>query len=103
MGRVSDDRQMRPRLEVRNGIDVESIAIGTLKGSNTPLAQQDALVSDMIDVLGTLEELLDGSGHAPFEENGQPGFPCSLQQIEVLHVPCANLKDVHHERHGMTL
>jgi len=45
------------------------------------------------DVFGGFEPLLNGGGHPTFEENGRARFAHLAQQVVVLHVAGADLKN----------
>ena len=87
----------------RHGRDVEGRARGRLEGADAALAQHDALVPLLRDVLGRQQPLLDGVGQAALEEDGLVGAADLLHQVEVLHVARAHLDDVGHLEDALEL
>lgn len=74
---------------------VQGIAGGSLKGTDAPLAEDHVLVAPGHDVLRAHQQLLDGVGQAPLDEDGLSRLAQLLQKLKVLHVPGAHLDDVH--------
>ena len=78
-----------------HGGQVQGVPGGGLKGADAPLAQDHVLVAPGHDILSTHQQLLQGVGQAPLEEDGLAGVTQLLQQFKVLHVPGAHLDHVH--------
>ena len=78
-----------------DGRQVQGVAGVGLKGADTPLAEDDVLVAAGHDVFGAHQPLLVGGGHAAFDHDGLVLMAHGLQKVEVLHVPGADLDDVH--------
>ena len=92
MGRVNDDRQMAHALEYRNSGNIECVAGVLLVGADAALAEDDVLVALSHDVLGAHQEFLHGVCEAALEQDGLAGLAELLQQLEVLHIACADLE-----------
>ena len=94
MGRVNDDRQMAHALEHRNSGNIECVAGVLLVGADAALAEDNVLVAARHDVLGAHQEFLHGVCEAALEQDGLAGLTELLQQLEVLHIACADLETV---------
>src|SRR6185369_11950610 len=81
-------------LDQRNYREIQGVAGGGLKGADAPFAKDDMGVSLCKDVFGSGEELLQSGAHPPFQEDRFLYPPDFTEQIEVLHVPCANLEQI---------
>ena len=94
MGRVNDDRQMAHALEHRNGGNIECVAGVLLVGADAALAEDNVLVAARHDVLGAHQKFLHGVCEAALEQDGLAGLTEFFQQLEVLHIACADLEAV---------
>ena len=84
----------------RDDGQVRGIACRRLEGTNPPLAEDDVGVAAEQDVFSGAEPFLDGVGKAAFQDHRFSCFADLSQEIEILHVPRADLEDVHLCRHG---
>ena len=82
-------------VEGGHGGQVQGVPGGRLKGADAPLAQDHVLVAPGHDVLGAHQQLLEGVGQAPLQEDGLAGVAQLFEQLEVLHVPGAHLDHIH--------
>ncbi len=91
---VGDDRQIGLLLDDRYRRQVQGVAGVALPlayGQNSPLAQDDILVSFGDDVFGEGEHLLDAGAEVPLEQDGLL-LPRHLgEQVLIVHVPGAYL------------
>ena len=94
MGRVNDDRQMAHALEHRNGGNIECVAGVLLVGADAALAEDNVFVAARHDVLSAHQEFLHGVCEAALEQDGLAGLTEFFQQLEVLHIACADLETV---------
>ena len=85
---------MRQPAKDRNGIEVEGIARGGLKGSNAALAEDELRVSSRQDVLRGEEPLLNRPREATLQHHGHARSSNRIEEREVLHVASANLEHV---------
>ena len=61
-----------------------------------PRSQRDDLiVSACHDVFSAHQELFNGVGQAPLEQDGLVDLAQCFEQLEILHVSCTHLNDVH--------
>ena len=100
---VNDDREMRQPAQDWNGIEVEGVARGGLKGSNAALAEDELRVSSGQDVLRGEEPLLNRPREASLQHHGHARSPDRIEEREVLHVASANLKHVGELGHHINL
>ncbi len=91
---VHNNRQMALFFNHRHGGQIQGVATVMDKGAHAPLTQDHLVVSMGHDVFGSHEPLVDSGGHAPFEQDRSVGFPCPLEQAEILHVPGTDLQHV---------
>ena len=94
MGRVNDNRQMAHALEHRNGGNIQRVAGVLLVGADAALAEDNVLVAARHDVLSAHQEFLHGVCEAALEQDGLAGLTEFFQQLEVLHIACADLETV---------
>ena len=94
MGRVNDDRQMAHALEYRNSGNIQRVAGVLFVGADAALAEDNVLVAARHDILGAHQKLLHGVREAALEQDGLAGLAELLQQLEVLHIACADLEAV---------
>ena len=76
---------------------IDRSSVFRVESSNvrTPALAEDHLaVALRQDVLGRHQQVLDRRAHPPLQEDGRPGPADLLEQVEVLHVPGADLDDV---------
>ena len=74
---------------------VEGVPGGGLKGADAPLAEDDLAVALAHDIFGAHEQLLQGVGKSPFQQNGLVGLAQLFQKVKVLHIPRTYLNDIH--------
>src|SRR6185369_12326452 len=78
----------------RNYREIQGVAGSGLKCADAPLAEDDMRIPLGKDVFCSGEELFQGGAHPALEED-RFLYPSDFaQQIEVLHVPRANLEQV---------
>ncbi len=65
-----------------------------LIGADAAFAQDNLFVAARHDVFGAHQQLLNGAGQAALEQNGLVDFSERFQQLEVLHIACADLNDI---------
>ena len=94
VARVDDDRQVAQPLDVRHDRQVEHVARRVLERPDPALAEDHPAVALRQDVLGRHQQVLDRRAHAPLQQDGRAGPADLLEQVEVLHVPRADLDDV---------
>ena len=75
--------------------EIQRIAGVLFKGADAALAEDDLLVAAGHDVLGAHDPLLDGVAQTAFEQHGLVHFAHGFEQLEVLHIACADLHHVH--------
>ena len=92
---VHDDGQVGELVEHGHGGEVQGVAGVVVKGADAPLAKDDLLIAAGHDVLGAHQELFEGVGEAPLEEDGLIRLAQLPEEVEVLHVPGPHLQDVH--------
>ena len=78
-----------------DGGQVQGVAGVALEGAHAPLAQNHVFVAGGHDVLRRHDPLLVGVGQAPLEQDGLGQLARLLQQVEVLHIPRADLHQIH--------
>ena len=92
---VHHDGQVREAVEERDDAEVERVAQRRLERADAALAEDDVRIAGGHDVLGTHQKLLQGRRHAALEEDGLLRVGADLlEEVEVLHVPRADLDDV---------
>ena len=74
---------------------IQRIAGVFFKGADAALAEDDLLVAACHDVLGAHDPLFDGVAQAALEQHRLVHFAHGLEQLEVLHIACADLHHVH--------
>ncbi len=95
VARVDNDRQVRQLVQHGHGREVERVAGVVAEGADAALAEDDLLVAAGHDVFRAHQQLLERVGQAALEEDGLVRFAELAQQIEILHVACADLQNVH--------
>ena len=95
MAGVDDDGQVGQPAQHGDAGQVQGVAGVALEGADAPLAEDHVLVAAGHDVLGAHQPLLIGGGHAPLDHDGLVLMAHGLEQVEVLHVPGADLDHVH--------
>ena len=86
---------MRATPEIWDDREVERVAHRRLERADAALAENDVLVAARHDVLGAHKEFLQRRGHATLQKNWLLRVGTNfLKEIEVLHVPRANLDHV---------
>ena len=103
MRRVEDDRQVGEVFQNGDGVDVGGVARGGLKGADAALAQDDLFVAARQKILGRHEQFFDGGAQPALEQYRFARFAQRAQEIEVLHVARAHLKDIHILQHQVKL
>ena len=91
---INDDRQMGQGLQCGDGCQVERVPVLRFEGPNASLAQHHVLVPTRHDVFRREQPFLDGCRESPFQEYRLVVRADLFQQLEVLHVPGADLDDV---------
>ena len=94
MRRVDDDRQVTGLLHIGHHRQVEHVAGGIFEAADPSLTQDHLFVALGQDVLGRHQQITNGGTHAPLEHHRTRGLPDLTEQVEVLHVSCADLKHV---------
>ncbi len=74
-----------------------------LEGANAPFAEHHIVVAARQDVLRREQQLFDGGGNAALEQHRLARQSKLTQQVEVLHVARAYLKNVHIREHEVDL
>ncbi|EJW99989.1 hypothetical protein EVA_11904 [gut metagenome] len=95
MAGVNDDRQMAQFVNCRNCGQVKSVAGESFVCTDTTFTQNDIVISTCHNVLCTHQPFLQGICKTTLEKNG---FICTadfFQQVEVLHISCTNLNNIH--------
>ena len=95
VGGVHHDGQVAHAADGGNGGQVQGVAGEGLEGTHPSLAQNHVFIASGHDVLRRHNPLLVGVGQAPLEQNGLGHLAHLFEQVEVLHVPGANLHHVH--------
>src|SRR6266571_4905747 len=94
VGRIGYHRQVGLLLQHGDGGEVKGVAGGGLEGADSPLAEDDRLVTLAHDVLRAHQEFLDGHGHPPLEEHRPVQLTDLLQEGEILGIARSDLEDV---------
>ena len=92
---VYHDGQMGLFVDDGHSGKIQRIAGVFFKGADAALAEDDLFVAAGHDVLGAHDPLLDGVAQAALEQHGLVHFAHGLEQLEVLHIACADLHHVH--------
>ena len=101
MRRIGDDRKMRQLFDHRNRGDIERVSGVVLERSDAAFAKDYVAVAACHDVFRRQQPLLDRRGRPALQKNRTPHLRQFFQQIEVLHVPGADLKYVDMlQKHG---
>ena len=95
MARVEDDRQMGLLPHQRNDGEVRRVAGRGLEGADAAFAQHHVRIAAQQDILRRTEPLLERAGKAALQDDRLSDLADLGQEIEVLHVPRADLEDVH--------
>ena len=95
MGGIHHHGQVAHPLHGRDGGHVQGVAGVGLKGADAPLAEDHVLVALGHDILRRHDPLLVAVGEAPLEKDGLGQLAHLLQKVEVLHIPGADLDDIH--------
>ena len=94
VARIHHDRQMRKLLDGGYSTQVKGIPGVSLVSADAPLAEDYIITALAHDVLSRIEPLLDGSAEAALQHDRLACPAHFLQQLEVLHVPGANLQHI---------
>src|SRR6266404_898248 len=94
---------MRKFFDYWDGGDVERVARVGFEGADAALAEDHIVIAAGDDVFGAEEEFFHGGGHAALEEHGLANFAEGAEEIVVLHVARADLKDVDVADHHLDL
>src|SRR5687767_5865677 len=94
MARVRKDWQVAEFLDDGNRRNVERIARVAFERPDAALAEHDARVAAGEDVLGREQPLFDRRGYAAFEKHRRSCPSEIAQQVEALHIACADLQNV---------
>src|SRR5467141_2368019 len=86
-----------------DGGDVERVARVRFEGADAALAEDYVVIPAGEDVLSAEEEFFHGGGHAALEEHGLADFAEGAEEIIVLHVARADLKDIDVAEHHLHL
>ena len=92
--RISDNGQMRLRMNRWHGRQIKHIPCRRVEGSHATLAQNHLAVALGEDVFGRQEQVADRGREPPLEEHRHVQLADALEQRIVLHVPRANLNAV---------
>ncbi len=95
---IDDDRQMALPLDVGHDRQIERVPGRILEGPNAALAKNHLAIPLRECILSRHEQILDGRAHSTLEQDGNPRAAALLQEVEVLHIASADLKNV-----GVTL
>src|SRR5260370_10810164 len=76
---IDEDGKMAALFHGRNNGEVEGVARKIGECADAALAEHHVVIALGEDVLGSHEELVEGGGHAAFEENGPFGTARALQ------------------------
>ena len=91
---IDDHRQVRVQLQPRHRAEVEREAHGAVERADPALAEDHALVALLEDVVGGLEQLVEGRGEAALQQHRLAELADDLEQPVVLHVARSDLDDV---------
>ena len=94
VGGIDDDRQVAHALEHRHCGDIQRVAGVFFVGADAAFAQNDIFVAAGHDIFGRHKEFFHRVGKAALEQDGLAGLPQFLEQLEVLHIACADLEAV---------
>ena len=94
---------MREFLDNRNRRDIQRIARVSLEGPNPALTQDYLIVPTGHNVLSREQQLFQRRGNPALQQDGLAHFPQLTKQVEVLHIPRADLKDVNVRQHQLNL
>src|SRR5262245_3233530 len=81
-------------LDIRHNRKIERVPGGIFERADSPLTEDYLSVAFREHVLGRHEEVFHGRAHAPLEQDWDLGPATFFEQIEVLHVPRADLEDI---------
>ena len=95
MAGIYHDGQMGLFVDDGHGGKIQRVAGVLFKGADAALAEDDLLVAACHDVLGAHDPLLDGVAQAALEQHRLVHLAHRLEQLEVLHIACADLHHVH--------
>ena len=79
------------------------LRVDRLEGADAAFAEHDLLIADREDVFRSAEPFVDGAGEAALEQDRAIDLAELAQEVEVLHVPGADLEDVDQLRHAPDL
>src|ERR1700732_1524060 len=85
---------MRELFDYGDGGDVERVARVGFERADAALAEDYVVIAAGEDVFGAEEQLFHGGGHATLEEHGLADFAESAEEVIILHIAGADLKNV---------
>src|SRR6266446_1133659 len=94
---------MRKFFDYGDGGDIERVARVGFEGADAALAEDDVVVAAGKNVFGAQQQFFHGGGHAALEQHGLADFAKGAEEVVVLHVARADLKDVHVAEHHLDL
>ena len=99
VGRIRSHGQVGKLVNDGNGADIERVARVSFKSTNAPLAKNYVVVAAGHNIFGREQKFFDGGSDPAFEQRRLLNFAEFAQQIEILHVAGAHLKNVDVGKH----
>jgi hypothetical protein len=75
-------------------VERKSVSRFCFEGSDAAFTENDVWIAVAEDVFGCEKEFFDGGTHAALQKDGFFGFSDFFEEVEILHVSRANLKNV---------
>ena len=94
MAGVNHDRQMGQLFQNRNGTQIQCVSCSGFKGTNPSFAKDYVFVAACHDVFCAHQKLINRICKTSFQQNRLGHLADLLQQLEVLHISCANLHKI---------
>ena len=91
---IGQDRKVREFLDHGNGGNIQGIAGVAFKSTNAALAEHDLVIASGHDVLGRQQPFFDRCRWPAFQQHRFAELPQFLQQVEILHIPGADLQNI---------